>query len=275
LIIYGALKCRKQISLIVGAAMRVIKNLMICVVMTQSLVLATSGFAQSAADQQAQQPIPASRNFIGLGIGAFPKTAGSTDLRVMALPVLQYTFGDVGYITGLKAGLWGYTSDDRSLRIGLYAEPRFGYDSSDNPVTAGTPDRRFAIDAGPSVRWTTPVGVLNFDYGFDVTNRSNGQVAQLQFIRPLVSETGFRLNGLIGATWQNAAMNDYYWSVGSYKAGAGTGLSVGLTGLYSFGPTSALFYGATINRLSSTQANSPMTERSFAPLIYLGYGWRM
>lgn len=261
--------------------MRVIKELMICVVMTQGLFLASSGFAQSAADQQAQQPIPASRNFIGLGIGAFPKTPGSTDLRVMALPVLQYTFGDVGYITGLKAGLWGYTSDDRSLRIGLYAEPRFGYDSSDNPVTAGMADRRFAIDAGPSVRWTTPVGVLNFDYGFDMTNRSNGQVAQLQFIRPLVSEMGFRLNGLIGATWQNAAMNDYYWGVDGeqgralYKAGAGTGISVGLTGLYSFGPTSALFYGATINRLSSAQANSPITERSFTPLIYLGYGWRM
>ena len=255
--------------------MRVIKKLMICVVMTQGLLLATSGFAQSAADQQAQQPSPASRNFIGLGVGAFPKTPGSTDLRVMALPVLQYTFGDVGYITGLKAGLWGYTSDDRSLRIGLYAEPRFGYDSSDNPVTAGMAVRRFAIDAGPSIRWTTPAGVLNFDYGFDVTNRSNGQVAQLQFIRPLISDTSFRLNGLIGATWQNAAMNHYYWSAGLHTAGAGTGLSVGLTGLYSFGPTSALFYGATINRLSNTQANSPMTERSFTPLIYLGYGWRM
>ena len=44
--------------------MRVIKKLMICVVMTQGLLLATSGFAQSAADQQAQQPIPASRNLI-------------------------------------------------------------------------------------------------------------------------------------------------------------------------------------------------------------------
>jgi outer membrane protein len=261
--------------------MRATKSLIICLVLAEGFFLNASAFAQSAADQQAQQPIPASRNFIGLGIGAFPKTPGSTDLRVMALPVLQYTFGDVGYVTGLKAGLWGYTSDDRSLRIGVYAEPRFGYDSSDNPVTVGMADRRFAIDAGPSIRWTTPVGVLNFDYGFDVTNRSNGQVAQLQFIRPLVSEVGFRLNGLIGATWQNAAMNNYYWGVDGeqgrafYRAGAGTGLSVGLTGLYSFGPTSALFYGATINRLSNPQSNSPIAERSFSPLIYLGYGWRM
>lgn len=264
--------------------MCIIKKLLTSSLVSSALGLALPAYAQSAADQQAQQPIPASRNFLGLGIGAFPQTPGSSDLRVMALPVLQYTFGDIGYVTGLKAGVWGYNSDDRSLRIGLYAEPRFGFDSSDNPITSGMANRSFAIDVGPSLRWTTPAGVLNFDFGFDVTNRSNGQVAQLQFIRPLVSEVGFRLNGLVGATWQNAAMNNYYWGVNAseattiraaYTAGAGVGLSVGLTGLYAFGPTSALFYGATINRLSSPQANSPITERSYTPLIYLGYGWRM
>lgn len=261
--------------------MRIIKRLLICALPVSTLLLGSAAIAQSAAEQQAQQPIPSSRNFLGLGVGAFPNTPGSSDLRVMALPVLQYTFGDLGYITGLKAGVWGYTSEDRSLRIGLYAEPRFGYESNDNPVTAGMADRRFAIDAGPSVRWTTPAGVVNFDYGFDVSNRSGGQVAQLQLVRPLLTDTSFRLNGLVGATWQNAAMNNYYWGVDglqgrdSFRAGAGVGLSVGLTGLYTFGPTSALFYGATINRLSTPQANSPVSERSYSPLIYLGYGWRM
>ena len=264
--------------------MRIIKKLLKGLLISSALGLTLPACAQSSTEQQAQQPIPASRNFLGLGIGAFPETPGSSNLRMMALPVLQYTFGDVGYVTGLKAGIWGYSSNDRSLRIGLYAEPRFGYDSSDNPITAGMSNRGFALDVGPSLRWTTPAGVLNFDYGFDVTNRSDGQVAQLQFIRPLVSEVGFRLNGLLGATWQNAAMNNYYWGVNAsdvtasraaYAAGAGVGLSVGLTGLYAFGPTSALFYGATINRLSSPQANSPITERNFTPLIYLGYGWRM
>jgi len=264
--------------------MNIIKRLSIFALALQGLAFSGMVCAQSSAEQQAQQPIPASRNFIGLGIGAFPKTPGSSDLRVMALPVLQYTFGDVGYITGLKAGVWGFTSEDQSIRIGLYAEPRFGYDSADNPLTVGMANRSFAVDFGPSVRWTTPVGVLNFDYGFDVSSRSDGQVAQLQFIRPLVSEIGFRLNGVVGATWQNAAMNNYYWGVraseatatrAAYTAGAGVGLSVGLSGLYAFGPTSALFYGATINRLSSAQSNSPIAERGFAPLIYLGYGWRM
>lgn len=240
--------------------------------------------AQSDAERQAQQPIPSARNFFGLGVGAFPRTSGSSELRTLVLPVVQYRWGETAYVTGLKAGVWAHVSADRSLRIGLYAEPRFGYDAGDNLHTVGMADREFAIEAGPSLRWTTAAGVLNFDYGFDITGKSDGQVAHLQFIRPLVSERGFRLNGLLAATWQNAAMNDYYWGVRAaeaapgrpaYQAGAGTAFSVGVSGLYSTGPGGAFFYGASLNRLSDPQANSPIAERSVTPVIYLGYGWRL
>lgn len=239
--------------------------------------------AQSASEKQAQQPIPSGGNFLGIGMGAFPKTSGSSDLRLMVLPVVQYSWANVAYVSGLKAGVWGYTSNNSSLRLGLYAEPRFGYNASDNPRTAGMADRDFAVDAGPSIRWTTPAGVVNFDYGFDITGRSNGQSAQMQFIRPLVTGEGFRLNGLVGAAWQNAAMNNYYWGMRASETsdglarnvGAGVGYSAGLTGLYSVGSNGAMFFGASINRLSDAQANSPIAERSYTPLIYLGYGWRM
>lgn len=261
--------------------MTLFKKPILCILLA-CLLPASAVMAQSVAEKQAQQPIPSGRNFLGLGIGAFPKTSGSRDLRTMVLPVVQYSWGNVAYISGLKAGVWGYTSEDRSLRIGLYAEPRFGYDASDSPRTAGMADRDFAVDAGPSVRWTTPVGVVNFEYGFDITGRSNGQAAQLQFIRPLLTEEGFRLNGLVSATWQNAAMNTYYWgkrasenSGTPLNVGAGVGFSAGLTGLYTVGTNGALFFGATINRLSDAQANSLIAERSYTPVIYLGYGWRL
>lgn len=240
--------------------------------------------AQSEAERQAQQPIPAARNFLGIGVGAFPRTSGSSELRTQVLPVVQYTWGDTAYVTGLKAGLWAHVSPDRSLRIGLYAEPRFGYDAGDGTRTAGMADRDFALDAGPSVRWTTEAGVLNFDYGFDITGKSDGQVAQLQFIRPLLTERRFRLNGIAGISWQNAAMNDYYWGVRpteaapgrpAYRAGAGTSLSLGVSGLYASGPDGALFYGVSLTRLSDAQADSPIAERSYTPVIYLGYGWRL
>ena len=247
------------------------------------LSLAAHAGAQSLPEKQAQQPIPSGSNFLGLGVGAFAETPGSRDLRVMLLPAVQYSWGNVAYVSGLKAGLWAYTSDNRALRVGLYAEPRFGYNASDNSRTAGMEDRDFAIDAGPSVRWTTPVGVLNLDYGFDVTGRSNGQVAQFQFIRPLVTTQQFRLNGLLGATWQNAAMNNYYWGMRASETvdglprhvGAGTGFSAGFSGLRLVGQSGAVFFGATLNRLSDAQASSPIAERRYTPVIYLGYGWRL
>lgn len=247
------------------------------------LVTIPIAMAQSVTERQAQQPIPSGGNFLGLGIGAFPKTSGSSDLRVMALPVVQYTWKNTAYVSGLKAGVWGFTSEDKSLRIGLYAEPRFGYDASDNARTAGMADRELGIDAGPSLRWTTPAGVVNLEYGFDVTGRSNGQAAQMQFIRPLITGQGFRLNGLVAASWQNAAMNDYYWGMRASETsdglartvGAGVGFSAGLTGLYAVGSSGALFFGVSVNRLSDAQANSPIAEKSYTPLMYLGYGWRM
>ncbi len=245
--------------------------------------VSASASAQSLSERQAQQPIPSASNFLGLGVGVFPETPGSRDLRTLVLPVVQYSWGNIAYVSGLKAGVWGYTSDDRSLRIGLYAEPRFGYDASDNPRTAGMQDRQFAIDAGPGLRWTTRAGVLNFEYGFDVTGRSNGQVAQLQFIRPLITEQAFRLNGLVNATWQNAAMNNYYWGMRASETvdglprtvGSGVGFSAGLTGLRLVGSSGAIFFGASINRLSDAQANSPIAERRYTPVFYLGYGWRL
>ncbi len=240
--------------------------------------------AEEANERQAQQAIPTPQNFIGIGGGVLPKVPGSSGVRFMALPVVQYQYKDVAYISGLKAGAWGFVSADESLRIGLYAEPRFGYDSSDSTKTAGMADRDFAVDAGPTLRWQTEAGVLNLEYGFDITGRSKGQVAQVQFIRPLVKEMAFRLNGIVGATWQDSKMNDYYFGVRSneaaagrtvYTAGSGTAFSVGLSGLFAFNRTGAVFFGATVNRLSSAQSDSPIVERNYTPVVYVGYGWRM
>lgn len=259
------------------------KNVFFGAIFLSSLFTFSHVLAQSAAEKQAQQPVPSGSNFLGLGLGVMPKTPGSSDMRVLTLPVVQYSWGNLAYVSGLKAGVWWFTTDDRSLRIGLYAEPRFGYDASDSPRTAGMADRDFAIDAGPSVRWTTSAGVVNLDYGFDITGRSGGQVAQLQFIRPLITDSAFRLNGLLSTTWQNAAMNNYYWGKKASESvdglarnvESGAGLSAGLTGLYSIGPSGALFFGTSINRLSDAQANSPIAERDYTYVVYLGYGWRL
>ncbi len=239
---------------------------------------------EAATDRQTQQSLPTPQNFFGLGVGALPKTAGSADLRVMVLPVVQYNYRDVAYISALKAGVWGISSADKRVRVGLFVEPRFGYDAADNPRTAGMADREFALDAGPTLRWQTDEGTVNLDVGFDVTGRSKGQAVQLQFIRGLVRDPAFRLNGVVGMQWQSAAMNNYYFGVSgtevasgraAYAPGAGTSFSLGVNGLYAFDASGAMFFGATLTRLSDAQFDSPIVERRYQPVFYLGYGWRM
>ena len=228
----------------------------------------------------------ASNNFIGIGAGVFPKTPGNSNMTAIALPVLQVSYEDKAYINGIRAGVWAFDADDKSLRIGLYAEPRFGYTGSDSTITKGMTTRDFAIDLGPTVRWTTEAGTVNLDYGFDVTGKSKGQVAQLQFVRPLVRQVGLVVNASVQATWQSDKMNNYYWGVAStetnvpigriaYTANSGTAVGASLSGLYAFNPAGAMFFGATLTRLSDAQYDSPIAERRYVPTLYLGYGWRM
>lgn len=252
-----------------------------------SLRTAIAGVAMAAsllAATIARADAPASDNFIGIGAGAYPKTPGNSGLNVIALPVLQLSYDDKAYIAGTRAGAWAFDSADKSLRVGLYAEPRFGYSGNDSALTRGMATRDFAIDLGPTVRWTTGLGTVNFDYGFDVTGKSNGQVAQLQFVRPLVRQPGLVLNASVQAIWQSNKMNNYYWGVGAtetavdrsaYTARAGTAVGAGLSGLYAFDHAGAVFFGATVTRLSDQQYDSPISERRYVPTLYLGYGWRM
>lgn len=238
------------------------------------------------ASAAAQADAPASNNFIGIGAGAYPKTPGNSSLTVIPLPVLQLSYEDKAYIAGTRAGVWALDSADKSLRVGLYAEPRFGYSGSDSKITAGMATRDFAIDLGPTVRWTTEAGTVNLDYGFDVTGKSKGEVAQLQFVRPLVRQQGFVLNASVQATWQSDKMNNYYWGVTpaesnvplgrlAYTAKSGTAVGATLSGLYAFDHSGAVFFGATLTRLSDAQADSPIADRRYVPTLYLGYGWRM
>jgi outer membrane scaffolding protein for murein synthesis (MipA/OmpV family) len=244
------------------------------------LAIAASLLAAGAAQADA----PSSNNFIGLGVGAIPKTPGNSSLNVIPLPVLQVSYEDKAYIAGTRSGAWAFDTEDKSLRIGLYAEPRFGYSGSDSTITRGMTTRDFAIDFGPTVRWTTEAGVVNLDYGFDVTGKSKGQVAQLQFVRPLVRQPGLVLNASVQAIWQSDKMNNYYWGVDStetapgrsaFSARSGTAFGAGLLGLYAFNYTGAMFFGATLTRLSGAQYDSPIAERNYVPTLYLGYGWRM
>lgn len=246
-----------------------------------SLLGATSASA-AAIDKQTETAIPRTGNLYGLGIGVLPATSGSNELRTMVLPVIQASFADRFYINALRAGVWLVDSDDRRLRFGLAADARFGWDADDSTRTKGMHDRDFSVDIGPALRWQTDYGTLNAQWGFDATSASNGQNVQLQFVRALVRGQGLRVNGLVGATWNNRKMNHYYFGVApaeatpdrpAYTASSGTQLQAGVNGAWSTGGNGSVLFGLTITRLGGAQADSPIVETRIQPLAYAGYGW--
>ena len=252
---------------------------------SMALALATApALAQEAAPRQDLTAVPVVRSFnlVGLGVGMLPEFSGSRDLRAMVLPVLRASWKDKVFINALQGGVWLLDSDDKTFRVGLAIEPRFGWEAKDGTLVTGMERREFSLEAGPNVQWRTPVGVVNANWYQDISGASNGQTAQLQFIRSLVNLQGgsLRLNGVVGAQWFAGKTNNYYFGVRpseataqrpAYTAGSTVNLQLGVNGVYLLGRGSLLF-GAIGNWLGNEAAQSPIAETRFQPIAYVGYG---
>lgn len=237
-------------------------------------------YAEDKIDRETETAIPRSKNLYGLGVAVLPKTSGSDEFRVLALPIINANYGDRFYINALQAGVWLLDSEDKRLRFGLAAQARIGWDAEDGKLTKGMRDRDFSFDIGPALRWQTDYGTFNAQLGFDAGGASNGQTIDLQYIKNLVRETKFKLNGSVGLTWNNDKFNDYYFGVGrnetapfrpAYDAGSGIEYRVGLNGSYAIGKESFLLFGGSVTRLSNEQADSPIVETRTQPFVYVGY----
>jgi outer membrane protein len=245
-----------------------------------AMTITSVAAAADKIDRETETAIPRSKNLYGIGVAVLPETSGSEDMRVMALPIINANYGDRFYINALQAGVWLLDSDDKRLRFGLATQARFGWDADDGRRTRGMDDRDFSLDLGPTVRWQTDYGTVNALWAHDIGGASNGQTFDLQFIRSLIRTSSFKLNGSIGAQWNDHRFNDYYFGVAAnettpvrpaYAAGSGTEYKVGLNGSYAFGNDTFLLFGGALTRLSDEQANSPIAETRMQPFGYVGY----
>jgi outer membrane protein len=244
------------------------------------LTVLSPAYANDKIDRETETAIPRSKNLYGIGVALLPKTSGSDEFRVLVLPIINANYGDRFYINALQAGVWLLDSDDKRLRIGMATQPRFGWDAADGRLTRSMNNRDFTLDLGPTVRWQTNYGTFNAQWGFDIGGASHGQTIGLQYIKNLIRADKFKLNGSLGATWNNNKFNNYYFGVGAnetsqlrpaYSAGAGTEFKLGANGSYALSKDSSVLFGAVMTRLSDQQADSPIVETRMQPFFYLGY----
>jgi outer membrane protein len=137
--------------------------------------------ANDKIDRDTETAIPRGKNLYGLGVAILPKTSGSDEFRVLALPIINANYGDRYYINALQAGVWLLDSDDKRLRFGLATQARFGWDADKGRLTRGMHDRDFSVDFGPALRWQTDVGTFNVQWSTDIGGASNGQNLDLQY----------------------------------------------------------------------------------------------
>jgi MipA family protein len=244
------------------------------------LLLITAAQAEDKIDRATETIMPRIKNTYGIGLAMLPKTSGSDEFRFMALPIINANYGDRYYINALTAGVWLFNSDDKRIRFGLAAQPRFGWDANDGRLTRGMRDRDYAIEIGPALRWQTDIGTFNVQWAADVTGASNGQTVELQFIRNLYRGSAFKLNGTVSAAWNDSKLNDYYFGVGAnetsatrpaYTSGSSVEYRAGLIGTYLVGDNDSITMGAMVTRLGNEQAQSPIVETRMQPMVFLAY----
>jgi outer membrane protein len=245
-----------------------------------------SSISSDSSDEPRQDltalPVARRFNLIGLGIGFIPEFSGSKAYRPLVLPVARLQYRDTLFWNGLTAGVRLWDSGDRSIRVTLQLEPRFGWTAENRTRVAGMQDRDFSIEGGPNIQWGTRIGVFNASISQDIGGASHGQTAQVQFIRSLITNQTVRLNGIVGMQWFSAKMNDYYFGVRpteatfarpAYTAGASTSLQVGVNGVWSITERGSVLFGAIASRLGSGAADSPIVETPWQAIVYTGFGW--
>ena len=244
-----------------------------------SLCLAAAAHAQSKTVEGKEWS-----GYAGAGVVGYSKYVGGKGSSALPAPILSFEYKETFYVDLLRAGVRLWSSDDKKMALGLAAEPRFGFKSSDGARLAGMAQRRISVEAGPSFEWETPLASLNLAYFGDVTNNSKGASLRGSIYRQFVDTPQWDVGAYTGFERISAKVANYYFGVplaeatadrAYYQPGAATNWSLGLSGMYKFSRSYALMFGLQNTRLGGPAANSPIVETRNAKLGYIGLGWAL
>ncbi|CAO96602.1 MipA/OmpV family protein [Erwinia tasmaniensis] len=163
--------------------------------------------------------------FVALAAQANPLTLGagliysqspykSGQDRYYPFPVINYE-GDSFYVRSLQAGyyLWKDHQDELSLTV-LGSPQNFDPDDVDSGDMKSLNKRRMTMMGGLAYRHTADWGIVRTALVGDVLNNSNGIIWDVTYLYRF--EFGqFSLTPGIGALWNSANQNRYYYGISS------------------------------------------------------------
>jgi len=244
-------------------------------------VLVTAAASPCHAEQQA---LADWKGYAGAGALAFPKYSGGRGVQTMAAPVLSFEYKETFYVDLVHAGVRLWSSQDRSIALGLAAEPRFGYRASDGTRLGGMATRRDSLEMGPSLEWETRAASFNLAWFGDASGQSRGSSVRAAVYRQFIDSARWDVGGYIGLDRSSARVVNHYFGVRAeevaagrplYQPGSATHWMVGLSAAWRLGDRYALLMGLQDTRLGGAAAASPIAETRHAAFGYLGLGWRL
>ena len=184
------------------------------------------------------------------------------------LPLYLYE-GERAYLHGTRVGL-KFKQED--WRFDAFLRHRFeGFTQDRRPEsTVGLAPREPGIDAGISVRRRVPWGTPYMELLRDASHRSEGTELRLGYWNEW-TRGRLTLRPHLMAAWRNAKLNDYYYGVPGYSAGAGIDAQAALYAAYALDESWRLLAGLTATRRSSEVTASPIAQGGLQSEAFFGF----
>lgn len=220
------------------------------------------------------------RGFLGAGLIALDRPVA--DRKAFLLPLVSVSYADTFYWNVGQIGAWLLKSDDRSARFGIALKARGGYDPDDYDGLMGMNKRDTSAELGLTGKWRTRPMTVSFGYYTDVTDKTNGNSAQLGFSFPIRLSDSWTLVPSVGADWLSAEVVNYYYGVRPAEAAPGRPAysgesSVNLRGAvlvhYRLARAWSLFGSVSVTHLGSGVSDSPIIIHDDVAAIFIGAGW--
>jgi outer membrane protein len=232
-----------------------------------------------AASANAEEP---DHVVVGVGAAVAPSIQGSTDYRVLPLPVIDIKQGWV--FADLRNGIGAAPIDTDHVTLGVSAVFLQGYRHRDIPngvrrLSDGVGARAFA-----NLREAGFVATLGVVKG--VSGQTRGVIADASVGYPVAVGSRLTLTPTIATTWANAKYNDRYFGIDAdeasasrlrrFSAGAGfKDVTEALTTTYRL--TDRMSIGATAGVISlvGDVRNSPLVQKKTRPIGGLSISYRL
>ena len=235
----------------------------------------------SRAEEADQPPEKTLDGYLGAGAMYMPRYDGSAGNETKPVPLAMIEYKETAYIHLDRVGVRLWNFRDKTMALGIAAQPRFGFHASDGERLTGMATRRDAIEGGAAFEWQLPQWALSAAYFTDWSSTSGGQSFDLAVDRDLLERGPWDISAYVDFNYADAKITRYYFGVRAdeatptrpyYQPGAAVTSSVGLTGAYLLNKKYALLFGGELSSLGAAAADSPIVQRRNGLMAYLGLG---